>query len=296
VTLRSLARSLAREPLIQFLAMGAAVAALVAAFGAQAPDAPAGRIVITAERVAALEDGFRRTWGRTPDEDERDRLVRSLVREEMLYREALRRGLAGDDEVVRRRLAQKMAFLLEPAVAGEEPARQVLERFLADHMDDYLKPPLVAFRQVYLSRKERGERLDADAAALIEELEAGADPSSAGDEILLPAEVESTSILNVQRIFGPELVDALAELTVGEWSGPVESAYGAHLVHLSQRTAPREPSLEEVRSAVLRDYRAAERTRLMEARFDALAERYEVVVEEPRTPGASAPAAQGADG
>ena len=48
------------------------------------------------------------------------------MREEIFYREAVRRGLDDGDVLVRRRLAQKLSFLIEDLAAVEEPSDDAL--------------------------------------------------------------------------------------------------------------------------------------------------------------------------
>ena len=48
-------------------------------------------------------------------------MVENKVQQEVLYREALAMGLDKDDEIVKRRMAQKMQFLAEDLAAAHEP-------------------------------------------------------------------------------------------------------------------------------------------------------------------------------
>ena len=70
-------------------------------------------IVVDAERVTALSEGFRRTWRRPPTRQELQSLVDSWVREEILYREGVAMRLDVDDPVVRRRVAQRVDFIAD---------------------------------------------------------------------------------------------------------------------------------------------------------------------------------------
>jgi len=83
----------------------------------------------------------------------------------------------------------------------------------------------------------------------------------------------------VERIFGAAFASALPGLEIGDWQGPIGSGYGLHLVRLSERVEGRRPSLDEVRSAVRRDWGEARRREANEAMFRELRERYVVIVE-----------------
>ena len=53
---------------------------------------------------------------------------------------------------------------------------------------------------------------------------------------------------------GPKFVAELAELSTGEWVGPVDSSYGIHLVHIREKSLGRLPELEEIREDVKRGW------------------------------------------
>ncbi len=61
---------------------------------------------------------FQSQWRREPTPEEFNRLVENRVQSEVLYREALAMGLDKNDEIVKRRMAQKMQFLAEDVAAA----------------------------------------------------------------------------------------------------------------------------------------------------------------------------------
>ena len=80
-------RQLLREPLLQFLLLGAALFGLFGLFGRKNEAEAPARILVSEARVATLSDGFARTWRRPPTEQEIKGLVEDYVREEVFYRE-----------------------------------------------------------------------------------------------------------------------------------------------------------------------------------------------------------------
>ena len=79
------------------------------------------RIELTLDDVRQLQIGFAAQWERQPTPEELSGLVENRVREEILYREALAAGLDKDDDIVKRRMAQKMQFLAEDVANAHEP-------------------------------------------------------------------------------------------------------------------------------------------------------------------------------
>ena len=114
----------------------------------------------------------------------------------------------------------------------------------------------MSFRQVYLNRDRRGDALRSDAGKLLLKLRSAggaADASQEGDASLLEHAFKDASGDTVQKTFGQAFADRLNGLPLGEWSGPVESAFGLHLVLVDARVEGRAPALAEVRDAVARD-------------------------------------------
>ena len=142
----------------------------------------------------------------------------------------------------------------------------------------------MAFRQVYLSRDRRGDAVRADALRLLARLRAAdADQGSAvlGDPLPLPAESGALSASEVSRLFGSAFSERLFELAAGRWEGPVESAYGLHLVFIRERVEGRDPALAEVRDAVAREWLADRRRQAREDFYRDLRSRYEVEIAAP---------------
>jgi parvulin-like peptidyl-prolyl isomerase len=83
----------------------------------------------------------------------------------------------------------------------------------------------------------------------------------------------------VAKQFGDELAATLSGLSPGQWQGPFESGYGAHLVLVSERTEARTPALTEVRDVVRREWTNARRLEGNDAFFQELLKRYNVTIE-----------------
>lgn len=272
-------RTLLREPLLHFVAIGAAIFLVSAAFEEEEPTPP---IVVTQGRVEQLAEAFRRTWQRTPTLEELDGLVADFVREEIYYREAVLLGLDRDDTIVRRRMRQKMEFLATLQAEDATPSEGELASFHQENPGLFREAPELAFLQVFVNPEKRGASAEVDAVALLEELRLLAEPRQAlelGDTTLLPAELALSPLDFVSRTFGAEFVEVLATLPAGSWQGPLRSAYGLHLVFVLERKDGGLLPFAEVRDAVEYQWRRALERRVLDAQYEALAEKYRVVLE-----------------
>jgi peptidyl-prolyl cis-trans isomerase C len=272
---------LLKEPLLHFLLIGAGLFLLFARVGDPGPERT-DRIVVTADDVEQMATLWSRRWQRPPTPAEREGLVQAQIREEVLYREALTLGLETDDTIVRRRMAQKMEFLLEDLAPPREPTDAELEAFLRDNAERFRQPARYSFTHVYLSTDKRGEQALQDARFLLDDLRIrgqDADVLAVSDPFMLDLHMKDRTEHDISRAFGREFVAVLRQVPVGRWHGPVESAYGVHLVLVRERIGAPQPELAEVRDRVRDDLLHQRRQEANEAMIERLKERYEILVE-----------------
>jgi parvulin-like peptidyl-prolyl isomerase len=272
-----------REPLFHFLLAGLALFLLYELIRGGESDAPR-EIVISEARVEALAESFAAVWMRPPTPQEIKGLVDDFVAEEIFYREGIAMGLDQDDTVIRRRLRQKMEFIAEDAATAVEPSDEQLQAYLAQHAAKFVAPAELTFAQVYFNTGKRGDSARAEAEKLLAELQAGrgpADPAEAGDPTLLPVGLQAASPQAIANAFGSDFAAQIEEAPVGQWSGPLQSTFGLHLVRVDERTAGALPALEAIRPIVLREWQAEQRTASNQRFLDGLRARYEVRIEGP---------------
>jgi peptidyl-prolyl cis-trans isomerase C len=250
---RRRAAAVLREPLLHFFVVGLAL--FLAAQGwRQAHDVH--RIVVTPERVADLATKYRMQFGTPPARAQLDRLVDGYIEEEVLYREGVAQGLDRDDEIVRRRIAQKAEFLQQDAPPAE-PTDAQLRAFYASHVADYAAPRRYSFSHVYFSPEHGGDAAArARAEAALPRLSAGAAPGQiAADPFPDLNSYAAMGTAETIRIFGAsELVGRLPQAPLGRWAGPYRSAYGWHLVRLEAAMPAKVPPFGEVRERIRADY------------------------------------------
>lgn len=273
---------LLREPLLQFLALGAVLFGLHGLVGKRSEEAP-GKIVVSASRVANLGEGFARTWRRSPDEQELQGLIENYIRDEVFYREGKVAGLDRDDAIIRRRVRQKMEFLADD-MSVPEPNDEQLAAYLASNPERFRAEDRITFRQVFLSATRRENTIDNDSqqvASVLARADEYADVTALGDPFLLGEEFRDVSPSKLTSIFNEGFSSQIAGMEKGRWQGPVSSGFGQHFVFISARVAGGSPRLEDVRPAVRREWTNARRLEAEQKLYASLRGRYEIVVEAP---------------
>jgi hypothetical protein len=184
--MKQMMQRLLREPLFHFIAIGGLIFLLFAVVDDNG-ELPADVIVITPGRIDQLAAGFSSVWKRMPTDDELDALIDEEVREEVYYRGALALGLDRNDTIVRRRMRQKMEFLMDTGAYLLEPSAGELEAYFAANEQTYRREPRLAFEQVYLGETPGAETITRALSALQSDPATG--PSTLGERTLLPAQL-----------------------------------------------------------------------------------------------------------
>lgn len=278
-----------KEPLLHFLLIGAVLFLVYgwrgnsASVSGMSTALPIAQIVVSQDHIDQMNRQFEKVWQRPPSAEEQKRLIDDFVRNEIYYREAIAIGLDRNDDVLKRRLRQKMEFIYEDINSLVEPTDDELKVFMQKHRDKYLEDPQISFRQVYISTYKRGKSAESDARQLLTQLSAGVDPDSVGDTTLLESEVILTPVWDITKQFGDEFCRNLLAIKPGIWAGPIRSSYGLHVVYVKEHTGMRLPDLNEVREKVKRDWLVEKQKEMKDAAYEKIRKRYSVTVEKPKT-------------
>ncbi|VAW04086.1 hypothetical protein MNBD_ALPHA04-386 [hydrothermal vent metagenome] len=224
-------KQLFREPLIHFLALGLLI--FLANFfwtGGQSGDERT--IIVSQSVLTRLDETWLRATGSAPSQEDREGLIAQYVQDEALSREAQRLGLAEGDEIIKRRLAQKMRFVAGGGEAEGDPSDRELKSWFSDNRDRFNISERRSFNHVYFSPERHGDALERAANAAAEKLNNGADWKSLGDPFMQKRTYVALPEGEVKRAFGPDFAKAVFALPKGQWSKPIGSAFGLHLVRI----------------------------------------------------------------
>jgi hypothetical protein len=292
-----------REPLLHFAVAGAVLFAGYQWLNRGEPDAGAVEPVrIGAGEVQWLAQTFASQRLRTPTAEELRGLVGELANEELLAREATEMGLDKDDTIVRRRLAQKLLFIVDDTSRLAEPTEGDLRKYYEANAARFEVPAKVSFRQIYFNPQHRKDASGDASVALVSLSQSGGGSlaDTVGDRILLDGEIRDADARGVTSMFGHDFAEAVFKLEPGVWSGPVKSGLGLHLVAVSKIDQAEQRPFENVRTEV-KDEWLRERQEIASREYLArLREKYGVVIDDDvqalLSPGADAAMASSGEG
>lgn len=268
-------RAVMREPLLHFLLAGAGLF-LLFSFVSEPKVAGDDEIIVTSGQIEHLTTLFVKTWQRAPRAEELQGLIDNFILEEVLYREATAIGLDQDDTIIRRRLKQKMEFLVDDFSAAD-PSDVDLQQFLDADPERFRTESQITFEHVYLVDAE-STTVEALLASLVNGT--AIDSGITSPSGLLPRSFSNASETMVASQFGQAFKDQLFLQEVGYWTGPVESPFGTHLIRIEQIVEGRVPPLDEIRDVVQREWLVDRRESAQQAFFQALRDRYTITIEE----------------
>ena len=114
-------------------------------------------IFISDQEVESLIYAWELQVGRSPTRTDIKNIIDDVIKEEILYREALRLNLDLEDRIIKRRLAQKISFLREEtSIAPPKPDE--LQQFFEKNLESYIFPERFTFTHLYFSSERNGKQ------------------------------------------------------------------------------------------------------------------------------------------
>jgi hypothetical protein len=167
-------------------------------------------------------------------------------------------------------------FILEEVLYREATA------FLDDDPERFRRDARISFEHVYV--------VDAESNAVETMLAAlqngeALDPDNSVSSGLLPRRFADASETTITSRFGESFGSTLFALDVGQWTGPVQSPFGTHLIRIEQIVEGRVPALDEIRGEVQREWLVDRREVAQQAVFDSLRDKYTITIEDYVVPG-----------
>jgi peptidyl-prolyl cis-trans isomerase C len=257
-----------------------------------------GDEAVTLQDLEARLEGmppFMREQLNTPDG--RDRLLKAIVEEEIIVRDAVDRGLDENesfkDEMARRRRDALVRLFYERVIEEEStPDAAEIASYYEDRIEEFTVPENIRGRHILVET-------EAEARSVRSQLEAGADfgdlarkkslDSYTKDrEGIIQGEIRRGKPIKMLGEL-PELVEVFFQLGEGELSQPVKTDKGYHIVRIDGRNPERVRSLDEVRADIASELTYENRNAVRDSILADLKSKYKVEFvspsrAEPQTP------------
>jgi peptidyl-prolyl cis-trans isomerase C len=243
----------------------------------------AHRIVIDKSVVDKLIVSWQTQFGKMPTDRELKIATDDYIRQEVLYREAASTGLQQEDEIIKRRLQQKMAFILKDNIVVPDPSETGLETYYKKNAAKFSDPPAVSFSHIYFSADKVGtEQAKQNAETKLRYLEAN--PSikrgaELGDRFMLLYDYNDLNKKDAIGLFGDSpFTDSLFTVKENQWNGPFLSGYGYHLVYVNKKSETSTLPLNQIKDRVIESYKTDKLQEMDEEAIEKLIEKYTIEI------------------
>lgn len=260
--IKGFAAGIAKDPLSHFVVIGCAVYALT---NPAEESATSQTINLTPAFVQQLESQFHHTFLRPPTAAEQQQLIDQAMMDLALYYEGLNHNLDKADQVVKRRIIQKMNFIIEGMANPGQPSLPELTDFMAANAEQFRLPQRFDFEHVFVNGKQ--EQQQQRATELLAQLNSATASATntqnrqslplAGDPFLRGNRFTAIDSKKIDAIFGDGFTQQLSDRPAGDWFGPVASRYGLHLVRINQISEATIPKFNDVKDKVYAAWKSA---------------------------------------
>ncbi len=254
-----------RDPFIVFLCVAGVIFALYWAVSARHQE-----IDVPLSVQKSLSDDYEMMAGKKPDAQAKAKLIHDYVADELLFREAVERGMHMTDKTTKQRLIDRVRFMIAGAPA--DPSEDQLMGYYASHRDLYRAEPRLSVDHVFFEQKP------GNAPALLATLQSGG--SVKGDDFWMGHDLKDYGESMLRGMFGQPFLDTLKKTPAGQWIGPLQSTRGWHFARVRDRGASAMLPYTDVRDQVKQDYLAAQTGALVEQEVQKLEAGYRIKVEQ----------------
>lgn len=274
----SILKKAVRDPITHFVLIGLALVAINHVWSNYQGEQ--GRtITVSAAELDRLSALWANTAGRLPTGEDKQQIIDQYVQQEVLVREAERLGLGDDDTIIKRRLAQKMDFLVSGESKAVTPSEADLKIWFEQNRDIFAAPERRSFVHIYLSPEKHGGAIQAAATDILRTVQSGINWKSLGDPFIQKRSYAAIPESEVTRLFGPDFARAIFKLDAGQWSAPIGSAFGLHLVRIETIDSAAQASFEPIKAEITAAWQEDQSSKAKQVALQELVRGYDVVIE-----------------
>jgi len=269
--MKPLFESVLKSPVVHFLFLGAV--AFLAYSHLKSPDRET--IIVTTQTIDALVQQRESITQNPTTSEERQNLIEGHIEDEILLREAYKRGFDKNDYRVRKRILNIMRSSLSEVIP--EPSAAQLRAFYEDNKARYLTSPSRSFEHVFFSFASA--RLPERPQQFIQQLNTANDIAGIGDFSPSGNKFSKATFQITAITFGKPFAQFVFELPVNQWRGPIESFRGIHYVRITATHDPDLPPFEKMEPYLRTEYFMQKSRESQQQKIDDLRKNYDVIFE-----------------
>lgn len=204
-------------------------------------------------------------------DNEKQAIIRSFVDDEILVREAQKKGFTNSSRI-RTLLIQNMRYFLKMDLPS--PTEKELITFFNNNIELFETPAAISYDQVFFKDS------DTIPSETLRRLNGRADFKSFGDKGLFGSQrLVRASKRDISRTFGPAIAKKILSIDDTSWHGPFVSQYGAHFLRITERHKPFKPRYEDVSEWVVMQWNMHKNRENLDRDLTEIRKSYRVEIE-----------------
>jgi hypothetical protein len=259
--------SVFREPLFHFLGLAALLFVVNAVFSGDEREV----ITVDAATQEYLIEQRQNLVLRNLTEQEKAETIETFVEEEVLVREARKRGFENSSRI-RTLLIQNMRYFMNGEIA--EPTEEELRAFFEQNIELFESPSTVTYDHALFI--DPGD-IPPDALSL---LRSGESPDELGDIDWRNTKIIRASEAAIVATFSRQVAPEILAIEDERWYGPFISDNGVHFLRVAERHPPWRPDWEAAKNWVDSEWLRMKNQEIIDREMAAMLRNYRIEIEQ----------------
>lgn len=266
-------KQILKSPLVYFLVIGSVLFFIYEALEPNNQEA----IVVSKQTVEALIKADQELTQTELTEEYKQDLIEKYIDEEVLLREAFKRGLHQSDYRVRKRLLGIMYTSITEIVP--EPTLAQLRAYYDENKEKYLVNEALSYETIKFSYNSKN--IPKDSKAFLEILENSDDPLQYSEATILGNRTSRKTYQEIAMEYGKIMADSTFAAKMNTWYGPFSSRNDIVYFRVIERHDAYTSEFEDIEAFLKEDYYITKAKANQQLKIEDLRKNYSITLEEP---------------
>lgn len=271
-----------KEPLLHFTILGVILFILNTIFNPKVPNTEKKTIHITKNEIDKLKLFWQKKHNNAPTKKELDNILKHYISNEVLYQKALEMKLDKHDSNIKQILIDKLKNISNNTVNINTVSEEDLKEYFLKNQTKFFKKPDIkmTFGHLYLNPKNH-KNINKIAQSLVYSIQNIPYTQSMlekGDTFYRDHYFKNVSAKKLSKVFSYSFIRTLEKLPERQWSRPLKSEFGVHLVYMFEKNETH-TTYNDIKEKVKRTYIIEKNRDIYEKFYENIQKEYHIILE-----------------
>lgn len=227
-----------QEPLVHFLVLGTLLFFLSQSDTFSSINKNTNTLIVKEEEIKKRITFWKKRYHTVPTQDEVDTLLKVYIENEILYAKALDMKLDRNDDAMKQLMVNKLKYIVSEPVNIDNISDKELKTFFHDNKNLFKSNiyTTITFGHIYFNPKDNNSMTEKanDVYMKIKNKAFQKRDANYGNHFYKGSYFSKMSTKELSKIFTHSFVQILQKLPQRQWSKPINSGYGTHLIYIEQ--------------------------------------------------------------